>query len=156
MAISVSIDRRSWKAARHLSRLASSAAIAAMKTVGADPAQLDLAIRFAGDEAVAKLNEKWRGRSGPTNVLSFPAPRGDERRFLGDVVLSSGVIRSEARAQGKSLHDHTAHLIVHGVLHLLGHDHQNAGAARRMERIEKHALDRIGVADPYRNDEALS
>ncbi len=58
--------------------------------------------------------------------------------------------------KARRLDDHTSHLIVHGVLHLLGHDHQNAGAARRMERMEKRALDRIGIADPYRNDEALS
>jgi probable rRNA maturation factor len=156
MAISVSIDRRSWKAARHLHRLATSAAVAAIKTAGADPAQLDLAIRFAGDRAVARLNEKWRGKNGSTNVLSFPAAQAGHGDFLGDVILSAGVIRREAREQGKTIDDHTAHLVVHGVLHLLGHDHQDARAARRMERIEISALDRIGIADPYRNDEVIS
>jgi probable rRNA maturation factor len=156
MAISVSIDRRSWKAARHLNRLATTAAVAAMKTAGADPAEFDLAIRFSGDRAVTKLNEKWRGKKGCTNVLSFPAARPGQSRFLGDVVLSAGVIGREAREQGKSLDDHTAHLVVHGVLHLLGLDHQDARAARRMERIEISALGTIGVADPYRYDEALS
>ena len=156
MAISVSIDRRSWKAARNLSRLAVSAATAAMKTAGADPAQFDVAIRFASDGAVARLNEKWRGKRGPTNVLSFPATHSSGCRFLGDVVLSSGVVGREARTQHKSLHDHTAHLVVHGVLHLLGHDHGDSRAARRMERIEIHALDTIGIADPYRYDGASS
>lgn len=156
MAISVSIDRRSWKAARHLNRLATSAAVAAMKTAGADPDEFDLAIRFAGDRAVARLNEKWRGKRGSTNVLSFPVARSGQGRFLGDVILSAGVTRREAREQGKSLDDHTAHLIVHGVLHLLGHDHQDARAARRMERTEICALGTIGVADPYHYDETSS
>ena len=155
MAVFVSIDQRSWKAARRLSRLARSAAAAALKTAGADPARFDLSISLAGDSASAGLNEKWRGRRGPTNVLSFPAAPTGDGRFLGDVILSSGVIRREAVEQGKSVHDHTAHLIVHGVLHLLGYDHHEARAARRMERIEIRALDTIGIADPYRHDEAL-
>jgi probable rRNA maturation factor len=155
MAVFVSIDQRSWKAVRRLTRLARSAAAAALKTAGTDPARFDLSISLAGNNASARLNEKWRGRRAPTNVLSFPAPSRDGR-FLGDVILSSGVIRREAIEQGKSVHDHTAHLIVHGVLHLLGYDHYEARAARRMERVEIRALDTIGIADPYRHDEALS
>ena len=156
MAVFVSIDQRSWKAARRLSRLARSAAAAALKTAGADPARFDLSISLAGDSACARLNEKWRGRLGPTNVLSFPAAASGDGRFLGDVILASGVIRREAVEQGKSVYDHTAHLIVHGVLHLLGYDHHEARSARRMERVEIRALDTIGIADPYRHDEALS
>jgi len=126
-----------------------------MKTAGVDPARFDLVIRFAGDRAVAELNEKWRGKRSSTNVLSFPAARGSQNRFLGDVILSAGVIRREARAQGKSPDDHAAHLVVHGVLHLLGHDHEDARAARRMERIEISALGAIGIANPYLCNEAL-
>ena len=155
MAVFVSIDHRSWKAARRFGRLARSAAASALKTAGVDPSRFDLAISLASDGAVARLNEKWRGKSGPTNVLSFPAAPLGGGRFLGDVIVSSGVIRREALEQGKSVHDHTAHLIVHGVLHLLGYDHQGARAARRMERIEIRALDMIGIADPYLYDEAL-
>jgi probable rRNA maturation factor len=156
MAISVSIDQRSWKADRHLSRLVRSAAAAALKTAGADPFRFDLAIRFAGDASVAALNRKWRGKDGPTNVLSFPAGRPRQDRFLGDIILASGVIRREAREQGKNLYDHVAHLVVHGVLHLLGHDHGEVRPARKMERLEIRALEMIGIADPYRHDEALS
>jgi probable rRNA maturation factor len=156
MAVSVSIDRRSWKAARHLSRLARSAAAAAFAVARTDPLRFDLAISFASDGAIARLNRKWRARDGATNVLSFPAGRLRGQRFLGDIILASGVIRREAREQGKNLHDHAAHLVVHGVLHLLGHGHYELRAARRMERLEKRALAMIGIADPYRYDEALS
>jgi probable rRNA maturation factor len=149
MAILVSIDHRAWKSARLLSRLAKTSASAALNAAGMDPARCELSIRFAGDAASARLNRQWRSRSGPTNVLSFPAARSAESGFLGDIMLASGVIRREARAQGKSLSDHVAHLIVHGVLHLLGHDHQEKRAARKMERMEISALAAMGIADPY-------
>lgn len=149
MAILVSIDHRAWKSARLLSRLAKTSASAALDAAGMDPARCELSIRFAGDAASARLNRQWRARSGPTNVLSFPAARSAESGFLGDIILASGVIRREARAQGKSLSDHVAHLIVHGVLHLLGHDHQERRAARKMERMEISALAAMGIADPY-------
>ncbi|MGH6976532.1 MAG: rRNA maturation RNase YbeY, partial [Stellaceae bacterium] len=75
-------------------------------------------------------------------------------RLLGDVVVAHGTIAREARAQGKTLADHLAHLIVHGVLHLLGFDHERAAEARRMEALEVTILARLGVADPYRVREA--
>jgi probable rRNA maturation factor len=150
MAILVSIDHRAWKSARHLSRLAKISASAAFSAAGIDPARCELSIRFAGDRASARLNCHWRSKSGPTNVLSFPAPRTVGSGFLGDIVLASGVVRREAQAQGKSLSDHVAHLIVHGVLHLLGHDHEERQAARKMERMEIRALAAMGIADPYR------
>jgi probable rRNA maturation factor len=108
---------------------------------------------FAGDEAVAELNRTWRGKAGPTNVLSFPAAfqalRGLGPGTLGDIVLAAGVVRAEALAQGKPLANHTVHLIIHGLLHLLGHDHADDATAEAMERLEAKAMARLGLPDPY-------
>jgi len=143
--------RRALPKAPALCRVAARAALArAAGKLGA----AELAIVLADDALVAALNRDYRGISKPTNVLSFasaaPAPRGTSLRLLGDVVLAYGTIAREARAQGKTLADHLAHLVVHGVLHLLGFDHERAGEARRMEALEVAILDELGVADPYR------
>jgi probable rRNA maturation factor len=149
MAILVTIDHRAWKKSRSIDRLARQAALAALKTAGSDPSRCDLAISFASDATLARLNRQWRATNGPTNVLSFPARPVHGGRFLGDVILAGGVVGREARRQGKRLPDHAAHLIVHGVLHLLGHDHHKTSAARKMEHIEIRALRSLGIGNPY-------
>lgn len=108
----------------------------------------ELGIRVVGSRESRALNARWRGRDRPTNVLSFPAdgPRGPQ---LGDIVVCAPVVADEARAQGKPLAAHWAHMVVHGTLHLLGFDHERAADARRMERRERTLLARLGVADPY-------
>jgi probable rRNA maturation factor len=149
MAISVMIDHRAWKKSRSIDRLARKATRAALEVAGVDLSRCNLAITFASDSRLASLNRKWRAQDKSTNVLSFPAPSRHADRFLGDIVLASGMIRREAKEQGKRLLDHTAHLIVHGVLHLLGHNHADASSARRMERMEVRALETLGIANPY-------
>ncbi len=114
---------------------------------------VEVAVLFTGDEAVAKLNAQWRGNSTATNVLSFPAeafpvPAG-EARPLGDIVLASGVVAREAAEQGKTLPHHAMHLIIHGFLHLVGYDHQNDSEAREMESLEAAILKGLGLPDPY-------
>jgi probable rRNA maturation factor len=151
MAISVTIDRKAWKRTSGLDRVARDAARAALAVAGRDARLCDLSIAFADNATVAGLNRQWRSRDEPTNVLSFPAAShaGRSGRFLGDILLAAGVVATEASAQGKKLSHHVSHLIVHGVLHLLGHDHQKPAAARRMERMEVRALATLGIADPY-------
>jgi probable rRNA maturation factor len=109
-------------------------------------------VRFVGRREGQLANETWRGKTGPTNVLAFPGPppalAGDEPE-LGDLVICLPVVAAEARAQGKRSRDHLAHLVVHGTLHLLGHDHQRPAAARRMEQLEKRVLAGLGLPDPY-------
>lgn len=111
-------------------------------------AEGDIVVLLTDDAAVRELNGRFRDKDKPTNVLSFPAP---ENAFphLGDIVLAYGVCATEAEAQGKTLADHLSHLVVHGVLHLLGRDHEDDADAEEMEAEEREILAQIGVADPY-------
>lgn len=111
----------------------------------------DLAIRLVGEREGKALNRHYRGKDYATNVLSFPAelPEGVDLPILGDIVLCAPVVAREARTQGKPLKAHYAHLTVHGVLHLLGLDHEDPREAEAMERIEREVLSGLGVPDPY-------
>jgi probable rRNA maturation factor len=104
-------------------------------------------VRFVGMQEGQTLNALYRGKDYATNVLAFVY---DERTSLtGDIVLCAPVLRREARAQGKPLADHCAHLVVHGMLHLQGYEHDTVRAARAMEARERAILGRLGVPDPY-------
>lgn len=98
-----------------------------------------------------RYNREFRGRDYATNVLSFPyeAAPGEHSGLLGDLVICAPVIAREAREQGKHARDHYAHMAIHGVLHLLGHDHENERDAERMEALERRVLASLGIADPY-------
>jgi probable rRNA maturation factor len=117
-------------------------ALAALQTSA--PARAEITLRVAGASESKKLNEKYRTRKYATNVLSFPYGGGG-----GDIVLCHPVIAREAREQGKTLRAHYAHLVVHGILHLRGHDHLRNSEAARMERLEIRILRRLGFGDPY-------
>ena len=111
----------------------------------------ELSIRIVGAREGRTLNRTYRGKDDATNVLSFPAelPPGIELPLIGDLVLCAPVVAREAAEQGKAPRDHYAHLTVHGVLHLLGHDHLEAEQAARMEALEIRILAGLGIADPY-------
>lgn len=113
----------------------------------ARPARMSLVL--ADDAVQRRLNREFRGHDHSTNVLSFPAGPHDEPGFLGDVVLASETVAAEAEAAGISFDHHAAHLVVHGVLHLLGHDHGDDADAERMEALEKRILAGLGIADPH-------
>jgi probable rRNA maturation factor len=110
-------------------------------------------VALMDDRAIRKLNKTYRGKDKPTNVLSFPSGEAGEgrRRRLGDVAIALGTVKREAKAQGKSVEDHVAHLMVHAVLHLLGYDHEADPDAEEMEAIERKALAALDIADPYRD-----
>jgi len=101
--------------------------------------------------AMAELNQQYRGKDGPTNVLSFPAdlPEGIPLALLGDIVLCSPLVEKEAQQQGKTTEAHWTHLVVHGTLHLLGYDHENDEDAEQMERREIEIQADFGIANPY-------
>jgi len=122
-------------------------------------APAELSIVLGDDPLLRRLNRQWRGKDKPTNVLAFPADDGMARSgaplLLGDVILAFGTVAGEAATQGKTLAAHLSHLVIHGVLHLLGFDHEEAAAATRMEALETAVLAGIGIADPYRAETPL-
>jgi len=112
-----------------------------------------LCIRIVDTDEMADLNARYRRKTGATNVLSFAADivaPDSEERLLGDVVICAPVVAAEAGQQGKPEADHFAHLVVHGVLHLCGYDHETAAEAQVMERTEVAILSGLGIGDPYR------
>ena len=149
--IEVEIEDEAWTAALPDSAVvAERAAQAALGTV-----EGGVVVLLTDDETVRDLNARFRDRDRPTNVLSFPAaemPLPGRAPHLGDLVLAYGVCAAEAEAQGKTLGDHLSHLTVHGVLHLLGRDHEAEAEAEEMETEERTILASLGVADPYRAD----
>lgn len=111
-----------------------------------------LSLRWLGMEQVRVLNRDFRGHDRATNVLSFPAgelPVAVVPRPLGDVAIASEVVRREALEQGKPFVAHAAHMVVHGVLHCMGYDHQDDEQARRMEGLERRVLAELGFENPY-------
>ena len=111
----------------------------------------EVVVRIVDIPEIARLNASYRGRTGPTNVLSFTfdPPPGIPNLLLGDVVVCAPVVAEQARDQGKALMAHWAHMVVHGVLHLRGFDHQTEAEAQCMETLEKQILGQLGYDNPY-------
>jgi probable rRNA maturation factor len=160
-AVTIDIAEQSgdWRSLGDAAPICHAAALAALDAAAATLGDLELSIVLGDDALLRQLNHRWRGKDSPTNVLSFPAHdfaaalptlRAGATLLLGDVVLAYGVIAREAAEQGKTLADHLAHLVVHGVLHLVGFDHEATEEAERMEGLERAVLSGIGIADPYR------
>ena len=149
--IEIEIEDDAWTAALpDAAVVAERAARAALGTV-----EGGVVVLLTDDGTVRDLNARFRGRDRPTNVLSFPAAEmiiPGQAAPLGDLVLAFGVCAAEAEAQGKTLADHLSHLTVHGVLHLLGRDHEDGAEAEAMEAEERTILATLGVADPYKAD----
>ncbi len=151
------IEEPAWEAALPgLEALAETAAALALAEAGADPARWQISLLACSDARIAVLNAAFRARAEPTDVLSFPAfahplpdPGPGPRTHLGDLALALETTRRDAEMSGRDLKDHAIHLIIHGCLHLLGHDHDTEAAAGMMEGIEIRALGRLGIADPY-------
>jgi len=145
--IDIDLEDAAWTGAladaEALVRRAAEATLASEGAVGEG-----LSLLLTDDETIAELNRRFRQQDRPTNVLSFPAPQNPER-FLGDVALAYGVCAREAQEQGKPLAHHLQHLVAHGVLHLLGYDHETDAQADEMEGLERAVLAGLGVPDPY-------
>ena len=160
LTVDVTVSAGAWqRLLPDAGAIARTAAEAAWRSLGATGpgGAAEVSILLADDETVQALNRRHRDVDRPTNVLSFAigaAPEGPLPRMLGDVVLADGVVVREAEAQGKSVSAHLSHLVVHGVLHLLGYDHEADPEAETMEALEVRALAGLGIADPYRCREA--
>jgi len=126
----------------------------AAAALGRRAGAVELSVLLAGRTRSRALNARYRGRDRATNVLSFPAMPSAvaQAGLLGELVICPAVLRDEARAQHKSARAHWAHMVVHGVLHLVGYDHELPEQARRMERREIRTLRRLGIANPYRTE----
>lgn len=174
VTVQMASSRRGVPHARNLNRWAQAACVAPLARNKVAPLarnkvaplprgkELALTIRVVGAAESRRLNRTWRNKDKPTNVLSFPAApvapgaTGEPPRFpakdfseLGDLAICAPVVAREAREQGKSLQAHWAHMVVHGVLHLLGYDHENDRDAEVMETRETKILAQFGYPDPY-------
>lgn len=149
--IDVEIEDEAWTAALPKAEMfARGAGLAALDAEEAG--HEGVTILLTDDDSVRELNAQFRQKDTPTNVLSFPAPRNPERH-IGDIALAYGVCAREAAEQGKPLEHHLMHLVVHGVLHLLGYDHMGDDEAEAMEGLERSVLAGLGVPDPYATGE---
>ncbi len=144
-AITLLVDDPGWRKSRglvtHLKR-AAEAALTAARLKG------ECTILLGSDAKLKSLNLDFRGKNKATNVLSFPADGEDGYR--GDIAIAFGVTAKESKASGKTLADHACHLVVHGVLHLAGYDHEKPRDAKIMEPLEVKILKKLGIADPYK------
>ena len=143
-------SRTDWTA---LADRAVRSALAHSRHAALAESDVEVSVRLTSDEEVRALNAEWRGKDKPTNVLSFPMAAEAElatAHLLGDIVLAHGVCSREAEEKGVTVETHAAHLMVHGMLHLLGYDHETSDEdAEEMEEAERRALASIGIADPY-------
>jgi len=144
---------RQAAAERHLLALAEAAAAAVFALPYLQKAPSELSLVFTNDAAIRRLNAHWRHKDKATNVLSFPAfplaAGQPPMPLLGDIVISLETVQAEAAAQHKQLDHHLSHLLIHGLLHLLGYDHETAAEAEQMEALERQILAGLAIDDPY-------
>jgi probable rRNA maturation factor len=152
ISLAIEIEDTRWNDIAGIERLLTAAAAA---TLPAGETR-EIACLLTDDQSIKDINKRWRGQDKPTNVLSFPAaqmalPPG-EPQPLGDVVMAFETVERESRDSGKVLEHHVSHLMVHGILHLLGYDHGTDAEAEIMENKERAILASLGITDPYKNE----
>jgi len=150
LRIDVVYEAGDWRSQDSAVEAVNQAADAVAATPELESDQLEACVALSSDAHVARLNETYRGKLAPTNVLSFPASgSGREANFIGDVVLAGETLAREAEALGIPFKNHLQHLVVHGLLHLLGFNHESEEDAQVMEAIEACILVRLGIPNPY-------
>jgi len=150
----LTVEAGDWPDETALTALVEQAVAAAFAELGpARPGSSELGVVFTDDARIRDLNAGWRGKDKATNVLSFPAfpetKSGPLPPLLGDIVLAAETVAGEAALEGKPLENHISHLVVHGLLHLLGYDHETEAEADEMEATERRILARLAIPDPY-------
>ena len=143
--VALIVEGEDWSALEDIDALSRRAFAAAASE---EPAEGLVSLLLTDDGELQQLNRDFRGKDKPTDVLSFPALPMD-RPLLGDIAVAYGVSARDAAVQGKALADHLTHLLIHGYLHLLGHDHETPDEAGEMEAREIRALAALGIANPY-------
>ncbi|MBZ9774635.1 rRNA maturation RNase YbeY [Mesorhizobium sp. CO1-1-8] len=150
--IDISIEAGNWPDEASLTRLVDRAVKAAFAETGV-AGRSELSLVFTDDAHIQVLNAGWRGKDKPTNVLSFPAfpfaQGGPLPPMLGDIVLAAETVAHEAALEDKPVENHITHLVIHGLLHLLGYNHETDTEAEAMEAVERAALARLAIPDPY-------
>ncbi|MER9349582.1 rRNA maturation RNase YbeY [Mesorhizobium sp. M0227] len=150
--IDISVEAGNWPDEVSLTRLVDGAVKAAFAETGV-AGRSELSLVFTDDAHIQVLNAGWRGKDKPTNVLSFPAfpfaQGGPLPPMLGDIVLAAETVAHEAALEDKPVENHITHLVIHGLLHLLGYDHETEAEAEAMEAVERAALARLAIPDPY-------
>ncbi|MER8441930.1 rRNA maturation RNase YbeY [Mesorhizobium sp. M1066] len=150
--IDISVEAGNWPDEVSLTRLVDGAVKAAFAETGV-AGRSELSLVFTDDAHVQLLNAGWRGKDKPTNVLSFQAfpfaQGGPLPPMLGDIVLAAETVAHEAALEDKPVENHITHLVIHGLLHLLGYDHETEAEAEAMEAVERAALARLAIPDPY-------
>lgn len=152
--LDILVEAGAWPGEVELRGLAEAAVGAALDELALGGGPSELSLVFTDDERIRTLNAGWRGKDKPTNVLSFPAfppEKGGARLppMLGDIVLAFETVAREAALEEKPFDHHLSHLLVHGLLHLLGYDHETEAEAEAMEALERRVLARLAIGDPY-------
>jgi probable rRNA maturation factor len=151
MDLTIDVEDERWATIAHLEEILQKAAMA---TASRQSFKGEINLILVDDAVMLELNKTWRAKNKPTNVLSFPAPAGltmppGEQAPLGDIAMSYDTLAMEAARDHKTLSDHMQHLFIHGLLHLLGHDHETETEALEMEALEVEILSGLGIANPY-------
>jgi len=155
LSLDIMVEGGDWPPPAELEAICERATDVALLETGRPfpPMGSQLSVLFTGDEQIRTLNSEWRGKDKATNVLSFPAfaptRTGPIPPLLGDIVLAAETVMREAVEEGKPFQDHLSHLIIHGFLHLIGYDHETDEEADEMEEVERRALARLAIPDPY-------
>lgn len=151
----MSIESGQWKSEDALGKIVNQVLKSTLQQLGFEKIDSELSLVFTDDAHIRSINDKWRHIDKATNVLSFPAfaiTVGEKPGpILGDIVIAYETVLREANEENKTFDHHLSHLIVHGLLHLMGYDHQNDDEAEQMEQLERKILADIGISDPYAN-----
>ncbi|WP_455482100.1 rRNA maturation RNase YbeY [Bartonella sp. B35(2025)] len=153
ITIDITIKSSGWNDKKMLYNITEKALTTTMHHVSLENVVSEVSLLFTDDKHIEKINAQWRNQNKPTNVLSFPAfplQAGESPKLmLGDIIIARETVALEAKKEGKSFQDHLTHMIVHGVLHLLGYNHETSDEAHQMEELERGILQKLSIKDPY-------
>ncbi|WP_375656640.1 rRNA maturation RNase YbeY [Bartonella sp. CM120XJJH] len=151
--IDIMVKSAGWNDEKMLYNITEKALMTTMHHVSLEDVVSEISLLFTNDEHMAQINAQWRNKNKSTNVLSFPAfPLKAGNRpgpMLGDIIIARETVVFEAEKEGKTFQDHLTHMIVHGILHLLGYDHETDDEAYKMEKLEREILQKLSIKDPY-------